>query len=91
MEGQNHPLYLMDRDHVNRLLAKEVPNDEDLIDIARLFIRYEGFPGAKDLQMDMKKILKSLLLVEKKYFTNKIKMLNGEKLIFIQYQVAKMH
>jgi len=58
MEGQNHPLYLVDRDHVNRLLAKEIPVDQDLIDIARLFMRYEGFPGANDIQMDMLKTLK---------------------------------
>ncbi len=58
MEGQNHPLYLVDRDHVNLLLAKESPSDQDLIDIARLLRRYEGFPGAKDIQMDMIKTLK---------------------------------
>ena len=58
MEGQNHPLYSMDRDHVNRLLAKEIPSDEDLIDIARLLMRYEGFPGAHDIQLDMLKTLK---------------------------------
>ena len=58
MEGQNHPLYLIDRDHVNRLLAKEIPVDQDLIDIARLLMRYEGFPGASDIQMDLVKTLK---------------------------------
>ena len=58
MEGQNHPLYLVDRDHVNRLLAKEIPVDQDLIDIARLIMRYEGFPGANDIQMDMLKTLR---------------------------------
>ncbi len=58
MEGQSHPLYLIDRDNVNRLLAKEIPGDQDLIDIARLLMRYEGFPGANDIQMDMQKTLK---------------------------------
>ena len=58
MEDQNHPLYMVDRDHVNRLLAKEIPMDQDLIDIARLLMRYEGFPGAKDIKMDMLKTLK---------------------------------
>ncbi len=58
MEDQNHPLYLVDRDHVNRLLAKETPGEKDLIDIARLLIRYEGFPGANDIKMDMLKTLK---------------------------------
>ena len=58
MEGQNHPLYLVDRDHVNRLLAIKTPVDQDLIDIARLLMRYEGFPGANDIQMDMVKTLR---------------------------------
>lgn len=57
MKEQNHPLYLVDRDHLNRLMAKDSPEDQDLIDLARLFIRYEGFPGATDLQSDMAKIL----------------------------------
>ncbi len=58
MEGQIHPLYLVDREHVNRLLAKEIPGDQDLINLARLLMRYEGFPGANDIQMDMLKTLK---------------------------------
>ena len=55
---QNHPLYLADRDHVDRLLAIDSPGDNDLVDLARLIIRYDDFPGASDLQEDMKKILK---------------------------------
>ena len=58
MEGQNHPLYATDREMVNRLIAIKNPAQEDLIDLARLFMRYDSFPGAKDIQMDMVKILK---------------------------------
>ncbi len=58
MQGQNHPLYLVDREHLDRLLATEIPGDQDLIDIARLLMRYEGFPGADDIKMDMLKTLK---------------------------------
>ena len=58
MEVQNHPLYETDRDLLNRLISKNNPAEEDLIDLARLFMRYEDFPGAKDIQMDMVKILK---------------------------------
>ena len=58
MEGQNHPLYSIDRDNLNRLLSVNTPNDEDMVEIARLLIRYEDFPGAQDLKMDMLKILK---------------------------------
>ena len=56
-QEQNHPLYRTDRDHLDRMLAKESPSDSDIVDLARLFIRYSGFPGAVDLQEDMKKIL----------------------------------
>ncbi len=58
MEGQNHPLYSIDRNLVNRLMSVNAPNEEDIVELARLFMRYEGFPGAKDLQMDMLKVLK---------------------------------
>ena len=57
MEGHSHPLYSIDRDNLNRLLSVNTPNDDDMVEIARLFIRYEDFPGAKDLKMDMLKIL----------------------------------
>ncbi len=55
---QNHPLYASDREHVDRLLTKSSPAEGDLADLARLLIRYEGFPGALDLQEDMIKTLK---------------------------------
>ena len=58
MKEQNHPLYSIDRDHIDRLLAKELPEDADFVDLARLFLRYDGFPGASDLQDDMDKTLK---------------------------------
>tara|TARA_Y100001968_G_scaffold113054_1_gene102433 strand:+ start:108 stop:425 length:318 start_codon:yes stop_codon:yes gene_type:complete len=57
-QEQNHPLYSIDRENLNRLLAKKSPLDEDFVDLARLFNRYEGFIGADDLQVDLKKILK---------------------------------
>ena len=55
---QSHPLHSIDRDHIDRMLAKTSPEDTDLVELARLMIRYEGFPGALDLQEDMLKILK---------------------------------
>ena len=58
MQEQNHPLYSFDRDHIDRLLAKEEPEDCDIVDLARLLLRYEGFPGALDIKEDMSKALK---------------------------------
>ena len=54
---QSHPLAAIDRDHLDRLLAREVPQDADLAELARLLIRYDGFPGADDLQQDMQRLL----------------------------------
>ncbi len=56
-QQQNHPLYRIDREHIDRLLSKDSPGEEDLVDLARLLMRYEGFPGAEDLQEDMNKTL----------------------------------
>ncbi|KGG12645.1 MULTISPECIES: DUF3288 family protein [Prochlorococcus] len=58
MKDQNHPLYSIDRELVDRLLSKLSPTDEDLVDLARLFSRYSDFPGAETLQKDMTKTLK---------------------------------
>ena len=54
---QIHPLYSIDRESVDRLLVVDTPKEADLVELARLFIRYEGFPGAIDLSEDMMKIL----------------------------------
>jgi hypothetical protein len=40
------------------LLAAEQPDDADLVDAARLLMRYEGFPGATDLQQDLARVLR---------------------------------
>jgi hypothetical protein len=56
--GQSHPLYRLDRDIVDRLLAAEVPGEADLVDAARLLSRYAGFPGAFDLQNDLERAIR---------------------------------
>ena len=57
-DQQVHPLYATDRELVDRLLATELPTDADLVEIGRLFMRYTGFPGAVDLQDDLRKTLR---------------------------------
>ncbi len=57
MQDQNHPLYSNDRGIIDRLLAKELPSSSDLIELARLFIRYQEFPGANDIKTDLSKLL----------------------------------
>jgi hypothetical protein len=55
---QSHPLQAQDRAVVDRLLAADPPTDADLVDAARLLMRYEGFPGAHDIQDDLAKALR---------------------------------
>ena len=55
---QSHPLHALDRMVVDRLLAAETPSEADLVDAARLLMRYEGFPGARDIQDDLAKTLR---------------------------------
>ena len=58
MDDQNHPLHASDRETVDRLLAVEYPQDDHLVDAARLQMRYRGFPGAADIRDDLEKILR---------------------------------
>ena len=56
-QAQTHPLYATDREHVDRLSAINPPEDTDLVDLARLIIRYEDFQGVDDLKVDIQKIM----------------------------------
>lgn len=56
-DDQNHPLEAIDRDTVDRLLACERPGPQDITDLARLFTRYEMFPGAASLRNDLDRVL----------------------------------
>ena len=66
-KDQQHPLHKSDRQTVDGLLAAE-PTDYNLAELARLRIRYQGFPGARDIQADLEKILKQWNLTETALF-----------------------
>ena len=55
---QIHPLHETDKKVIDSLIAKEIPEDFDLINLARLINRYEGFPGEIEMKEDIEKILK---------------------------------
>jgi hypothetical protein len=65
---QKHPQYKTDRQVVSQLLASEL-TDYNLVELARLIIRYEGFPGARDIQADLQKTLQRWQLTETELFT----------------------
>ncbi|MBD2022244.1 DUF3288 family protein [Leptolyngbya sp. FACHB-36] len=62
-KDQQHPLWSSDRQIVDALLAGQ-PTDYNLAELARLKIRYLGFPGARDIQSDLDKVLKQWDLTE---------------------------
>ncbi len=66
-KDQQHPLWSTDRQIVNTLLAAEA-TDYNLAELARLRIRYRGFPGARDIQTDLDKILQRWNLTESSLF-----------------------
>ncbi|KOR36738.1 MULTISPECIES: DUF3288 family protein [Planktothricoides] len=66
-QDQLHPLAAKDRAIVESLLDGE-PTDYNLAELARLRIRYRGFPGAKDIQADLEKLLAKWNLTEEELF-----------------------
>ncbi|GET39875.1 DUF3288 family protein [Microseira wollei] len=63
MTDQQHPLYSSDRKIVDKIF-QEGPTDYNLAELARLKIRYNGFPGARDIQADLEKLLQQWELTE---------------------------
>ena len=55
---QTHPLHATDKKIIDTLIAKEKPEDFDLINLARLINRYDDFPGEIEFKNDIEKILK---------------------------------
>ena len=64
---QEHPQYRGDRAIVNRLLNEDA-SDYNLAELARLIIRYKGFPGARDIQRDLDKALNKAGLTEEELY-----------------------
>ncbi len=63
MLDQQHPLYSSDRAIVDKII-QEGQIDYNLAELARLKIRYNGFPGARDIQADLEKLLQQWELTE---------------------------
>jgi hypothetical protein len=49
VRDQAHPLYERDLKAVRSLEQQDTFSDQALVDAARLLIRYDGFPGARDI------------------------------------------
>jgi len=66
-KDQQHPQEKRDREIVERLL-REVPNDYNRAELARLRIRYAGFPGAREIQRNLDLVLQQWQLTEEELF-----------------------
>ena len=67
---QKHPQNQKDRLTVDQLLqAQSNPGDRELVELARLIIRYRDFPGARDIQQDLQVALNNWHLTEEELYT----------------------
>ncbi len=55
---QTHPLHSTDKNIIDSLITKEIPDELDFINLARLINRYTNFPGEIEIKNDIEKILK---------------------------------
>ncbi len=66
---QTHPLHSIDRNIIDSLITKKIPEDLDFINLARLINRYTNFPGENEMKNDIEKILKFWKLNKNELFT----------------------
>ena len=66
---QKHPQDKKDRITVDHLLKAQSPGDRELVELARLIIRYRNFPGARDIQKDLQTVLNTWELTEEELYT----------------------
>ncbi|MEL7034751.1 MAG: DUF3288 family protein [Cyanobacteria bacterium J06592_8] len=64
---QKHPQYNRDRAIVDNLIKGD-QTEKNLAELARLKIRYQGFPGARDIQRNLDEIMQSWQLNEETLF-----------------------
>ena len=62
-KDQQHPLENRDRPLIDSLLSQEA-TDYNLAELARLRMRYQGFPGARNIQRDLAQVLQRWGLTE---------------------------
>ena len=66
---QTHPLHEIDKNIIDSLITKEMPEDLDFINLARLINRYSNFPGEIEIKNDIDKILKFWKITKNELFS----------------------
>ncbi len=67
MADQTHPREKEDSLVIEELIAGEI-NEKNLVELARLLIRYRNFPGARRIQRDLQFLLDKWQLSEEELF-----------------------
>jgi len=67
MADQKHPLGHIDREIIKKIFV-EGKTDYNLVEVARLKIRYQNFPGARDIQYDLDTIINEWEMTEDELF-----------------------
>jgi Protein of unknown function (DUF3288) len=80
---QRHPQEKIDRAIVDLLLESDPQESMALSELARLRIRYNGFPGATDIQENLDRLLLEWHLTEEQLFAKTRDLHNSEQI----YQV----
>ena len=70
---QTHPLHATDKNIIDSLITKKIPEDIDLVNLARLINRYSNFPGEIEIKNDIEKILNFWKLTKKELFSETTK------------------
>jgi Protein of unknown function (DUF3288) len=80
---QRHPQEKIDRAAIDLLLESDPTESIALAELARLRIRYKGFPGAKEIQELLDRLLVKWQLTEEELFVKTRELHNREQI----YQV----
>ncbi len=80
---QRHPQEKLDRLIVDRLLESDPHEPMALAELARLRVRYRGFPGAAEIQEQLDRLLVKWQLTEEELFAKTRDLHNHEQI----YQV----
>ncbi|MGL5508069.1 MAG: DUF3288 family protein [Microcoleaceae cyanobacterium] len=79
---QQHPQYFKDRRTVNDLAKAEEPTNLNLCELARLKIRYQGFPGARDIQKDLEDVMQKWGFPEEESLFTKTRQIHADGLAY---------
>lgn len=85
---QQHPQAKNDRQILDTLLKAKEPTDDQLADLARLRIRYHGFPGAREIQTDLDRVLQQWNFTEEQLF-DRTREIHAQRKVYKQVETQQ--